>query len=257
MTKTRFIAFLIVFACLAGILSGCAKKADIKGKGSINAFSDEMKIPYGDRLELDGAAAIEREADVKDSPYYVALDFYNMKSTDTLTILTNYKTIQQATEWTCGPTCALTVLEWFNKRSDLNEMDLVALRQKDQPGATNLQQMINIFEGLGGWDVYSTYDLEDPDEVPEDMLLEFLKQGKPIIIGTDEWGGHWQVVIGYDTMGTEYTDDDVLILVDPYDTTDHCQDGYVIHSFERLYYNWINSFDPDFERNVFLVASPK
>jgi hypothetical protein len=41
------------------------------------------------------------------------------------------------------------------------------------------------------------------------------------MIGWNDWGGHWQVIIGYDTMGTEVEQDDVLIVADPYDTTDH------------------------------------
>jgi hypothetical protein len=219
--------------------------------------AEEGKIPYDGIDELDGAASVERDADVADSKYYTQLDFYNMKSGGTLTLLENYKTIQQATEWTCGPTSALTVLEWYGKRGSLNEFDLVALRGKDEPGATNLRQMINIFEGLGGWDVYSTYDLENPKYIEEDMIPNFLAEGKPILLGWDDWGGHWQVIIGYDTMGTYTTADDVLILMDPYDTTDHNQDGYYIISFERLYYNWKAGFDPDFTKNIFLVATPK
>ena len=30
------------------------------------------------------------------------------------------------------------------------------------------------------------------------------------MIAWNDWGGHWQVIIGYDTMGTETTQDDVL-----------------------------------------------
>ena len=39
-------------------------------------------------------------------------------------------------------------------------------------------------------------------------------------------------------MGTEDTNDDVLILADAYDTTDHLQDGYTIWGLERFYYLW-------------------
>jgi len=82
-----------------------------------------------------------------------------------------------------------------------------------------------------------------------------LSNGIPILIGWDEWGGHWQVIIGYDDMGTADTQDDVLILADPYDTTDHLQDGYVIESFERLVYGWGAAFD-ERGHNVFLIAAP-
>lgn len=264
MKKIVLLHLLAVTSAIV-LFSGCVDKPnedvlqdrDVVGDVSKGNFSDDHKIPYSDDLEIEGAAGVERQADVKNSQYYVHPDFYNMKSTESLTLLENFKTIQQATEWTCGPTSALMVLEHYGKRNDLNEMDLVSLRQNDKPGATTLKQMINIFEGLGDWDVYSTYDLDDPDVVPEDMIVNFLKENKPILIGWDDWGGHWLAIIGYDDMGTETTADDVLIMADPYDTTDHNQDGYLIQSFERVFYNWGNNFDPDFSKNVFLVPTPK
>lgn len=243
-------------AALACITAGLFVSCSTVDSASVGMYTNDNKIPYGDRLEIEGAASVERQADVKDSKYYPVIDFYNLKSDKNLTMLSNFKTIQQAREWTCGPTSALMVAEWFGMRDDKNEMDLVELRQKDEPGATNLKQMINIFEGLGGYDITTTYDLEDPETIPEDMIQKYLADGVPVMIGTDDWAGHWQVVVGYDNLGTQATADDVLILADPYDTTDHNQDGYVVFPFERLYYNWKNGFDPDFERNVFIAVKP-
>lgn len=223
-----------------------------------STYSDDNKIPYDPALALEGAAGVEREGDHKDSKYYVHYDFYNMQSDDTLTILPQFKTIQQTTEWTCGPASVLMVLNYFDKMGELNELGLAALRQKDEPGATNLRQMMNIFDALGGFEMETTYDYQDDVyAIPTTMILDTLKKGIPVIIGWDEWGGHWQVVIGYDTMGTETEIDDVLIIADPYDTTDHDQDGYVIQSFERFYYNWLNTFDPDFDSHVFLAVRPE
>lgn len=54
----------------------------------------------------------------------------------------------------------------------------------------------------------------------------------------NDWGGHWQTIIGYDTMGTENENDDVFLVADSYDTTDHNQDGYGIYPAERLMYNF-------------------
>ena len=55
------------------------------------------------------------------------------------------------------------------------------------------------------------------------------------------------------------TQDDVLIIADPYDTTDHNQDGYVIKGFERLVYGWGSAFEKKFggyESCDFIVAFP-
>jgi len=76
------------------------------------------------------------------------------------------------------------------------------------------------------------------------------------MIGWNDWGGHWQVIVGYDNMGTETTQDDVIIVADPYDTTDHNQDGYVIEGFERLVYGFYSSFDPEHMHNYFIAAFP-
>ena len=62
--------------------------------------------------------------------------------------------------------------------------------------------------------------------------------GKGEPIGWNDWGGHWQVIIGYDTMGTDTVQDDVIVAAAPYDTTDHNQDGYGVYSAERFLYNF-------------------
>ena len=74
---------------------------------------------------------------------------------------------------------------------------------------------------------------------------------------------HTKTIIGYDDMGTEGTQDDVIILADSYDTTDHYMDGYVVESFERLMYGWNAQFeaeDPGYKDAVsecaFVVAIP-
>ena len=92
-------------------------------------FTDEMKIPYAvDLSPEDGADAVERQGDHEDSPYFAHPDYYNMKSSDTLTILTGFQTMQQTSEWACGVTSSLMVLNWYDQMGDWNEESLAALR---------------------------------------------------------------------------------------------------------------------------------
>ena len=128
------------------------------------------------------------------------------------------------------------------------------------------------------WVTFSNLDLDDPygeesyigeyclqagseTENWKGLIPYLIENDIPMMIGWDEWGGHWQVIIGYDSMGTEGTQDDVLILADAYDTTDHNQDGYVVESFERLVYGWGSSFETNEDGsdncNDFFVAFPK
>ena len=74
----------------------------------------------------------------------------------------------------------------------------------------------------------------------QNFILKTIRSKTPILVENVEWGGHWRVIIGYDTMGTKSTLDDVLILEDPYDTSDHWQDGYVVNNGERLYAMWFD-----------------
>ena len=247
---------LVVFISPGAVAD--TKENVVSPRFATSEYADDSKIPFDPDQEIAGAAGELRSGDHRNSAYYVHTDWFNTASDQALTILPRFMTQQQATEWTCGPTSALMVLQHFGKRAENFELDLVALRQKDQPGATNLRQMMNIFDGLGCWEYATTYYYQDNlDDIPITLLHDFLKQGIPVMIGWTEWGGHWQVVIGYETMGTEKTSDDVLILAEPYDTTDHNQDGYTTQSFERFFYNWKNTFDPDFDRRVFIAAWPE
>lgn len=91
------------------------------------AFPDEMKIPYAvDLSPEDGADSVERLGDHEDSPYFAHPDYYNMESSDTLTILTGFETMQQTSEWACGVTSSLMVLNWYDQMGDWNEESLAA-----------------------------------------------------------------------------------------------------------------------------------
>lgn len=75
----------------------------------------------------------------------------------------------------------------------------------------------------------------DDIEAAEAYLIEKLDAGIPVMVDWEDWAGHWQVVIGLDECGTEDPYDDVLIVADPYDITDHYQDGYYIIPFGRFF----------------------
>ena len=122
-----------------------------------------------------------------------------------------------------------------------SEESLAALREdhEDQHIGTCLDQIIDMFEAVGGFELETTYDYgENLDIITMSFIREHIAAGIPILVGWNDWGGHWQVIIGYDTMGTEYEGDDVIIVADPFDTTDHNQDGYGVYGAERFIYNF-------------------
>lgn len=241
----RFVTFLCLFLTAILFASCAGKTQTLEAEGPTQPasnFTDEMKIPYEVDLEEYGADSVERQGDHPDSPYFTNLDYYNMESTDTLTILPKFKTQQQTSEWSCGISSILMVLNYYGLLGDYNEETLAQMRSNGlEPEATTLQDVVQILETVTGRETESTYDYPD-DAIYEFMTLdkiqEYLKNDQPVLVAWNDWGGHWQVIIGYDTMGTETYADDVIIVADPYDTTDHNQDGYGVYPAERFYYNW-------------------
>lgn len=213
-------------------------------------FGAEYRIPMGERMLTEfGLGAYSGTTDwanLKDGGYWENnyADFYHMPSNDTRTMLTGYKTELQPSGSLCVMSSASTVLEWYGQRGDLNEMDLALLRGNDQTEkrGTSLDQTIQVFEKLGElgltceWDWTSYYDF-DEEAMEADWVQYELEMGHPIIVISNSYGAHGQVIIGYDNMGTDDTLDDVCIMMDPYDTTDQNNDGYIIQPFERLQYS--------------------
>ena len=258
----NLIVFLLVSLFL--VMSAGCNGGEVSGKGSETHgnYTDEMKIPYSvDLSQEDGADHVEREGDHKDSPYFSRLDFYNMKSTDTLTIIPKFKTMQQTSEWSCGVVAALMVMQHYGKLGDETEESLSSYRSNGLAAeGTSLRQALDIFDKAGGFETYSTFDCADNvyEVFTFDYIISSLKANKPIMVAWNDWGGHWQVIIGYDTMGTETTQDDVIIVADPYDTTDHNQDGYGVYGAERFLYNFtMYDFFEEEELNdmLFIVAT--
>ncbi len=226
-------------------------------------FTQEMKFSTANTLNDGGSDKYDRTMDHEESPYFYSADIYNMESTDTRFILPHFKTMNQTSWWSCGQASVLMVLEYYKMRGNLDEEYLAVLREdhSDMHIGTCLDQMIDMLETFDGLELVTTYDYIDRlDDINMSFLRKQLEAGFPIIIGWNDWGGHWEVAIGYDTMGTESEGDDVLIIADPFDTSDHNQDGYGVLSAERFTSNF--SFYTFFPENhvtekCFIVVKPK
>jgi len=210
------------------------------------------------------------------SPYYPVYNFAAGEGpTDTLSMIKDYKTIQQESDWASGEASVAMLLQHFGK----GELSDAAKLEGDDGRPAFVSEITGALQnkdvvGDDSWTVITNYDTEyvEDDEIHylnddygfEDNLVPYLiEHNIPAMIGWDEWGGHWQTIIGYDDMGTEPTQDDVLILADSRDTTDHHPDGYVIEGFERVMFGFNAQFeenDPDVDEpssyGVFVIAFP-
>ncbi|MDL2236571.1 C39 family peptidase, partial [Christensenellaceae bacterium OttesenSCG-928-K19] len=187
---------LILAAALSLALQGCAKGAD---GGN---YTDEMKIPYGrDLAESGGADSVERIGDHKDSPYFSRLDFYNMNPDETLSILPKFKTIQQTSEFSCGIACILMILEYYGAADGVDEWDIARLHPYGlELSSTSLGEAVSIFDEIEGFRLTTTkeYGKRIYEEFTLATIQEFIEEGIPVMVCWNDWGGHWQVVIGYD-----------------------------------------------------------
>lgn len=196
--------------------------------------------------EQGGPAAIRGNFDIKDSPYFKAVDVYHLRSQGSLLVLENYRTRQQQTEYTCGPAAALTVVEHFTGASLDDEFAVAKIMNTHPAGVkdpgTNTRGMSRYFTEKG-WTVKNSLQNGSPKTYED--FLEFvddnLRNDIPIMVENVDWGGHWKVIIGHDTMGDTSGTNDVLLFADPYDTTDHVQDGYGVVPAQRFYYMWFDA----------------
>lgn len=244
----RLMAMLLAFMLCMAAQAGAQQDA-------------ERVIPYLSDTEIGGAAAYAGRGDAQ-SGYYPQIDWFEAESRDSLTVLTGVRTYQQTTDYTCGPAAALIAYDRLGgDTSSMDDVTLAWLR-----GAQSLQQrttvamMESIFDSLG-WEYVSSHTLRpaQADMLCVTDLYAYIDAGLPVMVGWLEWGGHWTVLIGYDDMATADADDDVLVMADPYDTFDHCQDGYTLApaaQFERLWRFDSTQEGVDDAEKPFIVACP-
>ncbi|HOE57567.1 MAG TPA: papain-like cysteine protease family protein [Bacillota bacterium] len=225
-------------------------------------------LSYPDSIDpfADGASSYDSMGDHFDSPYFKILDVYNMEPTDTLSIIPHFMTYQQSTEYSCGAVSSLLVLNYYGV-TDYNEQDICQLGSVSDETGVGVTGVSQFFNGIG-WNVVTNRDgtidfdpyadLDDPNSFIT-WVRSHLDDGIPIMVDWLDWAGHWQVIIGYDTMGTEdHFGDDVIIVADPYDTSDHYQDGYFIIPAERFFYMWREGVHTTAEPEYFpwVIATP-
>jgi hypothetical protein len=212
--------------------------------GSVSLAAPDLTAAL--KKDGNGPAGVLHEADIADSPYYKVIDVRHLKSHGSLIVLTGYPVHQQETEYTCGPAAALTVVEYFLGKPKDDEMTMARIMETHPAGmsdvGTNTRGMVRYFHKLG-WNVHSSLTDGSPETYESfvSFVKNHLQNHTPIMVENIDWGGHWRVIIGFDSLGDDKMANDVLILADPYDTTDHIQDGYNVISSQRFYYTWFDA----------------
>jgi hypothetical protein len=213
----------------------------------------------------------ERPTYITDDTYYRNnMDYYTGEALNgktkspSLSLIKGFDTYLQNQSYTCGCVAAM-MTEHYYSGCNMDEDKVAELMEAMGSTAdygTDTISMRKYFDDMG-WSTEVNYINEEdaPDEGLNPKVdgvekpyeaLEFLKNnvdnGIPTIVEWIDWGGHWQVVVGYDDNGTNDFStkngirDDVIIMADPADKTDHNWDGYYVVPAARFLYMWYDDY---------------
>jgi len=181
------------------------------------------------------------------SSKYFVLSLTPTASVPGLTFL-GVESFQQTTEYTCGPAAVLSLLKFYGKTGD--EMSMAGEMGTSNLTGTTPQQMttwLNAHNFTASWQQGGSLEI----------LRQNLANNRPTLVEWSDWGGHWVLVIGYDTRNTDDPMDDVIIFADPYDRHDDSKDGYTWFNAQRFYYMWYDALlFGSLMKQVYITATP-
>jgi len=150
----------------------------------------------------------------------------------TLLLIKNFHGIQQTTDYTCGPASVVGLFKYFGFQT--TELTAAKEMKTDPNNGTKPEDIVNWLKSKGlkvTWGENGSIEL----------LKNNLKKDIPTLIEWIDWGGHWTVVVGLDDKGTATTEDDEIILADPYDKVDGKADGLTYFNLERFDSMWFDA----------------
>ncbi|PKL58099.1 MAG: hypothetical protein CVV34_04095 [Methanomicrobiales archaeon HGW-Methanomicrobiales-5] len=206
---------------------------------------------------MDSTVKYRLDTSLPAPQYYTGIDFDTLKSNDHLTIIPLKSYRQQMTNYSCGAAAAMTVMSWYGNpvnNSDADEERVaremyINVTEKtginpEQVAAWFTRQGMNATWGTGG---------------TREMLRTNLAQGVPTMVEWMDWGGHWVVVVGYDTRGTESVWDDVILFADSVDCHDDRADGITYANYGQFDAMWFDAhyFPETMKDRAYVVAVPR
>jgi len=188
--------------------------------------------------------------------YYTGIDFDTLKSSDHLTVIPLKSYRQQVFNYSCGAVAAMTVMSYYGTplNNTAAEEERVAREMNPTVSDTtgiNPEQIASWFN-RNGWN--ATWGTNGTGA----MLRENIRNGVPTMVEWMDWGGHWVVIIGYDTRGTGSGWDDVIIFADSVDSHDDRVDGVTYFNYGEFDAMWFDAhyFPENMRNRAWVVAVP-
>jgi hypothetical protein len=188
--------------------------------------------------------------------YYTGIDSDSLKSDGNLTLIPLKSYRQQVTNYSCGAVAAMTVMSYYGmpvNNTDTEEIRIAREMNGNVSEATGINpDQISRWFRRNGWN--ATWGTGGSRK----MLLENLKNGTPAMVEWMDWGGHWVVVTGYDTRGTDTEWDDVIIFADSVDSHDDRIDGVTYFNYGEFDAMWFDAhyFPENMKDRAWVVAVP-
>ncbi|AJI54606.1 peptidase C39 family protein [Francisella philomiragia] len=176
-------------------------------------------------------------------------------STDKNIKILDIKDHQQTTDYTCGPSAVMSLLNYYGVLKDSqmdHQMELQIAKEmgtNDDYGTT-AQQIANWLEKHGFEVKYAT----DGDIK---LIYQSIDKGVPVLVDWIDWGGHWTLVSGYQKLGKTIDDDkDTLFMIDPAAHFNNVKTVYGLSAInpDRFQYMWQDSKGV---KGIYVIAQPK
>ena len=218
-------------------------------------LTSQVLIPASTSLS-SGDVKYARDTRLPGPHYYTGIDFDTLKSDGNLTIIPLKSYRQQMTNYSCGAVSAMTVMSWYGNPVNNTDADEERVAREmyynvSEKTGINPEQITAWFNRQGMNATWGTGGTRE-------MLRENLKNNIPTMVEWIDWGGHWVVVVGYDTRGTETVWDDVIIFADSVDCHDDRVDGITYFNYGEFDAMWFDShyFPEKMRDRAYVVAVP-
>jgi hypothetical protein len=238
---------LIAIACIFGAVIVLA---------ALIVFTSPLFISSASPPTPAGSSPYGADASLPGPRYYTGIDFDTLQSNDHLTVIPLKSYRQQVTNYSCGAVAGMTVMSYYGmpvNNSDTDE-DRIAHEMNQNVTDTTGINPAQLTQWLNRQGMNATWGTGGSRK----MLRENLRNGIPTLVEWIDWGGHWVVVVGYDTRSTENIWDDVILFADSVDCHDDRVDGITYFNYGEFDAMWFDAhyFPGGMRDRAYVVAVP-
>lgn len=153
---------------------------------------------------IEGSAAMNGKLDIasrESEIYYRLNNFYNMQSNETLSIISNYETYQQTTDYTCGVSNIIMLMQHYGVYDETlyDELSLAKYTGTTEENGVSAQALGRYLSTIG-WNVEVSkwnnmifdYNLDYGYAIDQfsEWVISNIRNDQPIMVDWNDWGGH-------------------------------------------------------------------